>query len=168
MHTREEVMWKQRSRIEWLKHGDRNSKFFHATASQRRQKNRIGGLVDELGVWHDDQESTERLILDYFKSIYSSNQPTSFEESLNAMEERVTPVMNDELQREFMVVEVWNALKQMHPIKAPGPDGMSLVFYQKYWNIVGPYITNCVLQALNTGTMPMDINKTYICPYPKN
>ena len=53
--------------------------------------------MDELGVWHDDQESIERLILDYFKSIYSSNQPTSFEESLDAMEERVTPVMNDEL-----------------------------------------------------------------------
>ena len=137
-------MWKQRSRIEWLQYGDKNSKFVHATASQRRQKNRIWGLVDELGVWHDDQESTERLILDYFKSIYSSNQPTSFEESLNAMEERVTPVMNDELQREFMAVEVWNALKQMHPIKASGPDGMSLVFYQKYWNIVGPSITNCV------------------------
>ena len=84
------------------------------------------------------------------------------------MEERVTPVMNDELQREFMAVEVWNALKQMHPIKAPGPDGMSLVFYQKYWNIVGPSITNCVLQALNTGTMPMDINKTYICLIPKS
>ena len=99
-------MWKQRLRIEWLKYGDKNSKFFHATASQRRQKNRIGGLVDELGVWHDDQESTERLILDYFKSIYSSSQPTSIEESLGAMEERVTPVMNDELQREFMAVEV--------------------------------------------------------------
>ena len=48
LHTGEEVMWKQRSRIEWLQYGDKNSKFFHATASQRRQKNRIGGLVDEL------------------------------------------------------------------------------------------------------------------------
>ena len=62
LHTREEVMWKQRSRIAWLQYGDKNSKFFHATTSQRRQKNRIGGLVDELGVWHNDQESTERLI----------------------------------------------------------------------------------------------------------
>ena len=66
-----------------------------------------------------------------------------------------------------MAVEVWNALKQMHPTKAPGPNGMSPVFYQKYWNIVGPSVTNCVLQALNTGTMPKDINKTYICLIPK-
>ena len=120
-----------------------------------------------MGVWHDDQETTEKLILDYFKSIYNSNQATSFDESLDAVEERMTPEMNEELQKEFKAVEVLNALKQMHPTKAPGPDGMSPIFYQKYWNIVGPSVTNCVLQALNTGTMPKDINKTYICLIPK-
>ena len=97
LHTREEIMRNQRSRVLWLQHGDKNSKFFHAIASQRRRKNRIGGLMDDMGVWHEDQETTERMILDYFKSIYISNQPTRFDENLDAMEERVTPNMNEEL-----------------------------------------------------------------------
>lgn len=42
-------MWNQRSRAIWLKSGDRNTKFFHATATQRRKKNIIEGLKGPVG-----------------------------------------------------------------------------------------------------------------------
>ena len=44
MLAREEIMWSQRYKALWIKWGDRNTKFFHATASQRRRRNRIGGF----------------------------------------------------------------------------------------------------------------------------
>ena len=43
--------------------------------------------------------------------------------------------MNQALLKEFRTKEVWSALKQMHPTKAPDPDDMSPIFYQKYWDI---------------------------------
>ena len=70
---REEIIWNQRSRALWIKWGDRNTSFFHATASQRRRKSRIVGLQDLNGVWKEDKEGVEGIILDYFTLIYRSD-----------------------------------------------------------------------------------------------
>lgn len=44
--AQENTYWHQRSKISWLKDGDRNSKYFHAVASQRRRSNEIQKLQD--------------------------------------------------------------------------------------------------------------------------
>lgn len=44
--------------------------------------------------------------------------------------------MNNYLDSPFMDEEIRNAVFQMHPTKAPGPDGMSLGFYQKHLGVV--------------------------------
>ena len=132
IQAREEMMWNQRSRNLWLKWGYRNTKFFHATASQRRRKNWIVGLQDLNGVWQEDKEAIEQTILGYFENIYKFDQPGNFESSLSSITTRVSRDMNEDLNAEFKAEEVWNALKQMHPTKAPGPDGMSPIFFKHY------------------------------------
>src|SRR3954471_11036721 len=49
LYNREETLWWQRSRIEWLVGGDKNSKFFHIRASMRRRKNLIKNLKNNNG-----------------------------------------------------------------------------------------------------------------------
>ncbi|KAL5804637.1 hypothetical protein ACOSQ3_031437 [Xanthoceras sorbifolium] len=72
----DEIYWRQRSRVSWLKFGDKNSKFFHAKASARRKHNEILGLFDETGCWHSDLGSIHRIIGNYFSSIFSSSLPS--------------------------------------------------------------------------------------------
>lgn len=42
-------MWKQRSRDIWVKDGDKNIKYFHASASRRRNNNRVACVRNEQG-----------------------------------------------------------------------------------------------------------------------
>jgi hypothetical protein len=63
---REEMMWMQRSRVDWLKEGDRNTKFFHSKAIWRARKNKIKRLCDDEGGWHDNHDAMGRVATTYF------------------------------------------------------------------------------------------------------
>ena len=87
--------------------------------------------MDEGGIWQEEQGATEKIILDCFSSIFSTDHPSNFGASLEAGNERVTPEMNNVLLGSFKAKEVWRALQQMHPTKSLGPNGMSPIFLPK-------------------------------------
>lgn len=55
----------------------------------------------------------------------------------------------------------------LSPEKAPGPDGMPGIFFQKFWNIIGKDVTKEVLQVLNEGASLDSWNSTIITLIPK-
>ena len=167
LHTKEEKMWKQRSRTQWLQNGDRNMRFFHCQATCRQRRNLIQGINDESGVWQEDEDKVASTIVYYYQSLFTSSHPVALEEVLDGVIRVVNIEMNDHLLQEFTASEVEQALFQMGPVKAPGPDGMSPIFYQKYWHIVGPDVTNGVLSCLKDGVLLKKINHTNICLIPK-
>ena len=65
----EEIPWKQKSPIQWLREGDKNTNFFHKAMIERRQHNRIFSLKDLGGnrlVQHNDMEA---LLVIHFSHI---------------------------------------------------------------------------------------------------
>ena len=69
---REEIHWRQKAKVKWVKDGDCNSKLFHKVANRRRNRNFIKFLENKRGLVLDNSESITEEILLYFKKLYSS------------------------------------------------------------------------------------------------
>ncbi|XP_020412490.1 uncharacterized protein LOC18793550 [Prunus persica] len=117
--SREEAFWKQRSKVSWLKEGDRNTRFFHQRASNRKQRNYVKGLRDNTGRWREDEQGLQYVVLDYFTHLFTSSASGSEGESIDAVESRVTPDMNNLLLTDYCDAEIHEAVFQMYPTKAP-------------------------------------------------
>lgn len=128
----EEDMWLERSKNSWLKAGDKNTNFFHTKASNRLQCNTITKVLDSNDMWIEDEEQIGHEFVRYFDGLFTSSTPRIEGEPIDAMQPKVSNRMNALLNREFQATEVEKALKQMHPMTAPGPDGMPPLFYQHY------------------------------------
>ena len=125
------------------------------------------GLQDSNDVWQMDSDVMESIVVEYFQNLFLSSSPTTINEVIQLVDERITPEMNAALLSPFSSEEVRSALFQISPSKAPGPDGITALFFQKYWNIVGLHVTDAVLDCLNSGRLLKSVNFTNIVLIPK-
>ena len=75
--TRSEMIWRQKSRELWLKHGDKNSKFFHLSTIFQRRRNNIDSIKAENGSWISEASHIRNHFLKGFKNLFSA-ETTSF------------------------------------------------------------------------------------------
>ncbi|RVW29047.1 hypothetical protein CK203_088908 [Vitis vinifera] len=68
---KEEVQWKQKSRVKRIKEGDCNSKFFHRVATGRRSRKFIKSLISERGETLSNIEVIYEEIVNFFGKLYS-------------------------------------------------------------------------------------------------
>ncbi|XP_056173433.1 uncharacterized protein LOC130139772 [Syzygium oleosum] len=128
----EELYWGMRSRINWLKWGDRNTKYFHATTVQRRQRNKISMLkVDDY--WCREPDALKQHIASFYQSLYESVGNRNFQPILDQCPPLAQEGMNEALEAPVTLEEVKKAVFQLGATKAPGPDGMNGQFYHHHW-----------------------------------
>lgn len=162
-----DLYWRQRAKTHWLQYGDRNTRFFHQFASERKRANRIRKLVKEDGSAVVNQDGMCSLVTDYYRTLFTSQQGTRCDELLQQVPTKVTDAMNMELMKPYSDEEIKNALFSMGDLKAPGLDGMPALFYKNFWEKVGLDVGKEVKSLLNGSEMPAHWNETVVVLIPK-
>jgi hypothetical protein len=164
---REEIQWMQRSRVAWLREGDRNTKYFHRKASWRHKKNRIRKLKRGDGTLTADTGEMENMARDFFQKLYTRDDNIVPSIVTNVVQECVDERMNESLCATFTEKEISDALFQIGPLKAPGPDGFPARFLQRNWDILRHDVVFAVQRFFADGIMPDEVNDTAIVLIPK-
>lgn len=153
----------------WLRDGDKNTSFFHRKASNRKRKNNLKGLYNDLGEWVEDDEGVEQVVSSYFQSMFTAEDVDieAMNTTLNAIQPCISSEMNEQLRAQYSSKKIKCALFQMYPTKSPSPDGMPPLFFQHYWDTIGDDITVAVQSFLHSGQILKQINFTHICLIPK-
>ncbi|KAM3020904.1 hypothetical protein ACUV84_040901 [Puccinellia chinampoensis] len=124
------TMARQRSRLLWIKEGDANTTFFHAHASKCRRRNHMFKLKKGDREVTDQQEM-EELATEFFTDLIG--QPKERVEEINLDALGLSRLNLDDLEANFTEEEIWSVVKNLPADKSPGPDGFSVLFFQKCW-----------------------------------
>jgi hypothetical protein len=75
---------------------------------------------------------------DYYKDLFKweARPDIRLDQNFFANEEKVTREENDSLDCRFSLEEIREAVFGSYADGAPGPDGLSFMFYQNFWDIV--------------------------------
>lgn len=165
--TRERIQWKTKAKTKWLKDGDANTHFFHVSTLSHRRYNFIHHLIPDSNIHIHDPNLIGQCFVDYFYNLFSTTEQYFPSNLQNLISPSISAEQNATLTTIPDCLEIFQAISSMHGSKSPGPDGMSPIFYKKFWNIVCTYVVHDILGFFGGNRMNKAVNHTFLALIPK-
>ena len=143
-----------RSRAQWLE-GKRPSCYFFNLQRIKAQKSHISSVYDLNGTEVSSQEEIQKAHVDFYSCLFSE-EPVGValqDDLLSSLQCELSSDQASSCEGQMTLDEMTFALKKMNSNKASGPDGLSVEFYVKFWDRLGPYLCRVLYAYYHAGEM---------------
>jgi hypothetical protein len=119
----EEETWRQKSRLNWLASGDRNTKFFHAYANSRKHINTIWDITKEDGTVINCNHELHKEAVGFFQNTFKAHENIYITDQLAVLRNYPRMFSEEEGQRvvdPVTLAEILSTLKRFSASKSLG------------------------------------------------
>lgn len=164
----QEQFWKEKAKINWHTHGDRNTAYFHRVAKIRNASKRITVLRNGDSIL-DYDSALEQHVLQFYSSLYAIDN--NCVDNNNIIDNSIPYIISDQdnimLTNLPSLEEIKEADLSMCGSSAPDPDGSGGCFYKHFWNKVGSDVCKSVLQFFYQNWLLPNLNSNLVVLVPK-
>lgn len=164
----EESYWKRIAKTFWLEEGDTNSSFFSRNCFQQEKINFISVLKSDDGTLITDHKDLCSLLRRYYTNVFTGViGRTRYPNNDNGV--RITNAQNEMLIEYLTFEEFTEAVRNMHPDKTSGPNGLNPTFFQHIWKLISREIFRRCRNWLDEGQFSPNVNdSTLVLLFLKN
>ncbi|KAJ1685156.1 hypothetical protein LUZ63_016546 [Rhynchospora breviuscula] len=127
------MKWQQRARVKWLRHGDQNTRYFHAMATSKLRNKFVPSLLVQNQLVYEPQQILSAFH-DYYRNLLGSIPSTQdYNPSAIYSDDSISLFS---LGLPFSEHEVKKAVMGLADNKASGPDGLPNEFFKIHWELV--------------------------------
>ena len=121
---------------------------------------------NEDGAIVTDQEGMSSIVENYFVNLFG-NEDTERELPVEGGVNVISEAQNNKLTEDFSYEEFTAAIKQMHPDKSSGPDGLNPALFQHFWKLLRREVYESCKYWMRDMAFPQGLNDTNIVLIPK-
>ncbi|KAM6556293.1 hypothetical protein CsatB_003312 [Cannabis sativa] len=124
---RKALYWQQRSRVSWIKDGEKCSRFFFLSATIHNRRNSVESIY---GVWITNKMEIGREFTGFLRDIFSNPTQGPLENLDHLITDHLSPIEQADMESISSFEEIRRTLFSICILKTLGSDGMSVLFFK--------------------------------------
>ncbi|KAK3218470.1 hypothetical protein Dsin_012440 [Dipteronia sinensis] len=166
----EEDLLRQKSRIQWLKVGDRNSSYFFKAINGKRNRSKIHTITRDDSFLIEGDILVKKEAIRHFQTILGCSRPVRHgigSTLSNIIDKFISNGQADFIGTDVIDDEIREVCFSLHPNKAPSRNGFNAHFFKITWDIVGEDVISAVQEFFRSGLLLKELNATILALVPK-